>query len=71
MSPIEKAIAICGSQYKLADAIGVNQSFVSQMAKDSKPVPARLCRKIHAATDGQVSLASLRPDLYDFSQAVV
>lgn len=61
---IEKAIAIRGSQKALADAVGVPASFVSQWLTGHRPVPPKRCRAVEAATDGAVTAAELRPDVF-------
>lgn len=63
-SPIRRAVRHCGSQQKLADAIGVHQTFVSKMVRTGR-VPAEQCRPIEEATGGAVSRAELRPDLFE------
>jgi DNA-binding transcriptional regulator YdaS (Cro superfamily) len=61
---IKKAIECLGSQSALAQALGVTPQFISQLANGSRPVPAKLVRKIETATDGQVSCHDLRPDIF-------
>ena len=46
----------------LADAIGVNQSDVSNWATGRRPVPAIRCVAIERATDRAVTRPELRPD---------
>lgn len=65
MNPlIEKAIAVCGSQKALAEAVEVHPSFVSQWLTGDRPIPATRCRSIEAATAGAVTAAELRPDVF-------
>ena len=59
---IEKAVEICGSQQKLADACGVKQPSIWQ-AKESERCSAELAMAIERATDGAVKAIELRPDL--------
>lgn len=59
---IEKAIAILGSQAKLAEACGVKQPSIWQ-AKETERCSAELAMAIERATEGQVTALSLRPDL--------
>lgn len=61
---IGKAIKACGTQQALADAVGVTQSFVSQWLNGERPVPSTKCRAIEVATDGAVTAAELRPDVF-------
>ncbi len=64
MTPIERAVAECGSQAALAKAIRVTPVFVNQMRHGLKQVPARLCRAIETATGGAVTAEQLRPDVF-------
>ena len=64
MKPIEKAIKACGSQEKLAQALGLTQSTVSQWITGRRPIPAHQCRKIETATGGMVTCFDLRPDVF-------
>jgi DNA-binding transcriptional regulator YdaS (Cro superfamily) len=50
-----------GSQAELATLLGVHQSFVSQIATASRPVPAAIAVRIEEATHGAVTRADLRP----------
>ncbi len=62
-SAMKRAVAIMGSQQKLAAAIGVYQSFVSRMVITGR-VPAERCLPIETATNGAVTRYELRPDVY-------
>lgn len=64
MSPLEQAVEVCGSQAALARAIDVTPVFVHQMLRGLRQVPPRLCRRIEAATGGQVTAEQLRPDVF-------
>jgi DNA-binding transcriptional regulator YdaS (Cro superfamily) len=59
---IETAIALLGSQAKLADACGVTQASIWQ-AKEVGRVSAELALLIERATAGGVTARQLRPDL--------
>ena len=61
---IKKAIECLGSQSALAQVLGVSPQFICQLANGSRPVPAKLVRRIEAATKGQVSCHELRPDIF-------
>lgn len=52
-----------GRVTKLAKAIGVPTSFVSNMANGVKPVPIERCSQIEQYTEGAVTCEELRPDL--------
>lgn len=69
MSAIERAVAAVGGQTNLAAAIGVTPSFVNQWVAGVRPVPATRCRAIEDATNGQVTCAELRPDVFGESAA--
>ena len=64
MSPLDRAIDICGSQKSLAKKIRVSPVFVSQMNNGVKAIPARLCIPIEDATNGEVTRYDLRPDIF-------
>ena len=59
---IETAIALLGTQAKLADACGVTQASIWQ-AKKAGRVSAELALLIERATAGEVTARQLRPDL--------
>lgn len=61
---IRRAIEICGSQKALADKVGLSQPGISWLLGEAKQVSAEIAVKIERATDGQVSRAQLRPDLF-------
>jgi len=69
MSPIEKAVEILGGQTKLARAVGVKPSFVSQWLSGQRPVPATRCGAIESATGGKVTREDLRPDVFSSAAA--
>lgn len=50
------------SQQALADALGITQSRVSQLAKSKKPINPERCVAIETATGGLVTRKDLRPD---------
>lgn len=52
-----------GRVTKLAKAIGVPTSFVSNMANGVKPVPLERCSQIEQYTGGAVTCEEMRPDL--------
>lgn len=68
MEAIKKAVAEAGGQTSLANAIGVSPSFVNQWVNGSRPVPATRCRAIESATEGRVTCADLRPDVFGKSE---
>lgn len=61
--PIDRAIAIAGSEAKLASITGWSQVGINK-AKRRGRASAELAIAIHRATDGHVSAAELRPDLF-------
>jgi DNA-binding transcriptional regulator YdaS (Cro superfamily) len=60
---IERAIALRGSQAKLANEIGRSQQYISWLLKEAEQVSAEVAMEIERATDGGVKAAELRPDL--------
>jgi len=58
MNALDRAISFMGGVQKLADAIGVQQSAISNARKRSRVSP-ELADAIHRATNGQVSRESL------------
>lgn len=63
-SALERAIAIKGSQGKLAEAIGYTQQLVSFYRTTGKRLPAEIAVAIETATDGKVGRWEFRPDLF-------
>lgn len=62
-NPIEKAVAIVGSQTALAAKIGVRPQAVQQWVATGI-APVRRVIAIEQATGGKVSRCELRPDIY-------
>lgn len=64
MTPLEKAIARCGSQSDLARKIGgkVRTGHIYYWLRNK--VPVEYCAAIEAATEGQVTRAMLRADIF-------
>ena len=61
---IAKAIKIVGGQTKLAKELGVTQPFISLLLNQVKPVPASLCMRIEALTEGQVTAVQILPKVF-------
>jgi DNA-binding transcriptional regulator YdaS (Cro superfamily) len=61
---LARAIQLMGSQAKLARAIGCSPAKISSLTLTDKPVRAEDAIAIERATNGAVSAASLRPDLW-------
>ncbi|WP_175689674.1 transcriptional regulator [Burkholderia anthina] len=51
-----------GTAKKLADALKVSPSYLSQMASGVSSISPRRCRQIEDATDGRVTRRELRPN---------
>jgi DNA-binding transcriptional regulator YdaS (Cro superfamily) len=66
---IIRAVAILGSEVKLAAACGVTQPAISK-AKHKGRVSARLALRMHQATKGRVPASELRPDLWRWPEHV-
>lgn len=69
MNPIDRAIDILDGQGPLAEAIGVKQSFISQIRTGARPIPAARCADIEEATGGKVTCCELRPDVFKKTKA--
>lgn len=63
--PIKVAIQALGSQKVLADALSVSPSFISQCISGHRKLPVDHCKKIEELTNGAVTKAQLRPDIYE------
>lgn len=63
MEVLQKVIAACGSQAKLAERIGVSPMCISMWKKRGQ-VPAARVIQVERATGGQVTRYEIRPDLY-------
>lgn len=64
-SPLQQAVDLLNGQSKLASAIGVKQAHVWYwLNKANGKVPAEYLIAIERATEGVVTRAHLRPDLY-------
>lgn len=64
MTPMRRALAMYGTQRKLAEAMGVSFQAVSFWLTGARRVSAECAVKIEAITNGQVKRAELRPDLF-------
>jgi DNA-binding transcriptional regulator YdaS (Cro superfamily) len=58
MSPLDEAIELFGGVQKLAEAVGVSQSTISN-ARKRESVSPRLAEKIEKASVGRVSRVAL------------
>ena len=62
MTKLEQEIQILGGAVRLAEAIGVGQSAISNLvSRGGTPTPAN-CLAIERATDGAITRKDLRPD---------
>ena len=61
---IVRAVAIKGSQQKLAAVIGCTQQHISYLLTSAERISAEQAKAIHDATDGAVACWELRPDLW-------
>ena len=65
MEPIIKAIeAFGGSQTEFAAALGVTKGAVTNWIAGTARVDPKNCRAIEALTDGAVTAADIRPDVF-------
>jgi DNA-binding transcriptional regulator YdaS (Cro superfamily) len=68
-SPIDRAIALAGSETKLGEATGFSQAAINK-AKRRGHVSAEMALAIHRFTAGAVAAAELRPDLWSRAEDV-
>ena len=61
---IRAACEMVGSTTKMAQALGIHDSQVSQWATEARGVPAHYCWKIEALTQGRITCEQLRPDVF-------
>lgn len=64
MTPIERAVEICGGQSGLARRANVTQPAVAKWLKGGK-ISAESAVAVELATRGQVRRHELRPDVFD------
>lgn len=62
---IERAVALVGSQQKLAKAIGLSQQGVSYLLNHAPKITAETAIAIERATRGEIRRAELRPDIFN------
>jgi len=60
---IARAVALKGSQAKLADAAGCSQQQISYLLNEAETITAEMALAIERATDGAIPAHKLRPDL--------
>ncbi len=60
---IRRAIEHCGSQAKLADAMGCSQQQISYLLKAER-ISVEMAMAVDRATDGKVDRSMLRPDIF-------
>ena len=65
---VKRAVAIAGSQQKLADLSGLSQPAISKMLRTGR-MEGESALKIEGAVGGKVSRAALRPDLFGGADA--
>lgn len=63
-SHIQRAVERAGSQKALAEALGISQQGVSYLMTDAKNISAEIAVAIDRYTNGEISKAALRPDLF-------
>jgi DNA-binding transcriptional regulator YdaS (Cro superfamily) len=64
METLIKAIEIAGTQTELANKAGITQAAISRWLNGVSDISPASAIKIEKATDGQVTRADLRPDLF-------
>lgn len=63
INPLNRAVAIYGSQSRLAEAIGYSQHAVWHALKRQRVSP-EMALAIHSATRGKIRKEQLRPDIF-------
>ena len=63
MNAISKAIDFFGTQTKLAKAVGLSQTIISEYLNGVKRPSAEIAIRIETATKGRVTVEDLRPDI--------
>jgi DNA-binding transcriptional regulator YdaS (Cro superfamily) len=61
---VGRAVAIKGSQAKLATAMGCSQQYISWLLKEAGQISAEMAVAVEKATEGHVSRSDMRPDLF-------
>lgn len=61
---LKSAVEAMGSQSKLARALGISQQGVSYIINHAQSVPVEVAVGIHRLTNGKISKADLRPDIF-------
>lgn len=62
---INKAVEMVGGQMPMAKLTNRSQGAVSKWVRGASTVPSDVCLKIEQATNGEVTVEELRPDLVD------
>lgn len=53
-----------GGKSRFAEKIGVSKSFLRQMEVGTAPIPINVAKKIEKHTQGKVTRAEVRPDVW-------
>lgn len=61
---IKRAIELAGTQAKLAEGMGCSQQYISWLLKEATQISGDKAVAVERATNGGVSRADLRPDLF-------
>lgn len=62
---IERAIALAGSQPKLARSSGLSQQHISKLVRGQRSPTAEVAVALERATNGAIGRWEIRPDLWD------
>jgi DNA-binding transcriptional regulator YdaS (Cro superfamily) len=68
-SPIDRAIALAGSEARLGEATGFSQAAINK-AKRRGHASAEMALAIHRFTAGAVAASELRPDLWSRTEDI-
>ena len=64
MSIIKSVVELLGGQVKAAKKIGVTQQAVCKWINEKMPISANSAVRIEKATNGAVTRAEIRPDIF-------
>lgn len=65
MKAMDRAIAICGSQAKLAEAAGITQGYVSHIKRGERIPNGPTAKRLSKAVGGVMDKSEFAPHIYD------
>lgn len=61
---VERAVALHGSQVKLAKEVGCSQQYISWLLNEADQISAEMAIEFERATNATISRHELRPDIF-------